>query len=183
MSGGLGVRRPVIVGPRPPHPDATVIGGCEDVRVVGGDGVDGGVVGLHLPHQGARLGVPELDGARPAARHHDVAAGKIGQATDPVFVSIVETLDELPLAPEVPLLDAGVPGGGPQGVTLDRHALDAVIVRRVQSHFGRDHAALVLRDIEHLYVVILAPGDDVVLVHVLVARPNGQAHDGGLVTS
>ena len=151
--------------------------------VVGGDGVDGGVVGLHLPHQRARLSVPELDGAGPAARHHNVTAGQIGQATDPVFVSVVETLDKLPLAPEVPLLDAGVPGGGPEGVPLDCHALDTVIVRGIQSHLGGDHPALVLRDIEHLDVVILAAGDDVVLVHVHVARPNGQAHDGGLVTS
>ena len=181
MSGGLGVWGPVIVGPRTPHADAAIVRGREDVGVVGGDGVDGGVVGLHLPDQGACLGVPELDGAGPAARDNNVPPGEICEAAYPVFVSVVETLDEL-LAPEVPLLDAGVSGGGPEGVPLHRHALDAVIVRRVQGHLGGDHPALVVRDIKHLDVVILAAGDDVVLVQGLIARSDGEAHDGCLVT-
>ena len=48
---GLGVRRSVVVGPQSPHPDAAVVGGSEDVVVVGGDGVDGAVVSLHLPDE------------------------------------------------------------------------------------------------------------------------------------
>ena len=53
---GLGVRRSVVVGPQSPHPDAAVVGGGEDVVVVGGDGVDGAVVRLHLPDKFAGLG-------------------------------------------------------------------------------------------------------------------------------
>ena len=52
LSGrGLGVRRSVVVGPQSPHTDTAVVGGREDVVVVGGDGVDGAVVSLHLPDE------------------------------------------------------------------------------------------------------------------------------------
>ena len=56
MSGALRVGRSVIVGSQSPHPDTAVVGGCEHVVVVGGDGVDGAVVSLHLPDEIASLG-------------------------------------------------------------------------------------------------------------------------------
>ena len=52
---GLGVRRSVVVGPQSPHPDTAVVGGSEDMVVVGSDGVDGAVVSLHLPDEIAGL--------------------------------------------------------------------------------------------------------------------------------
>ena len=55
MSGRLRIWRSVVVGPESPHPDTAVVGGCEDVVVVGGDGVDGAVVSLHLPDEVAGL--------------------------------------------------------------------------------------------------------------------------------
>lgn len=58
--------------------------------VVGGDGVDGRVVSLHLPDQVAGLGRPELDGAGPASRYDDVAPWQVGQTTDPIFVCVVQ---------------------------------------------------------------------------------------------
>ena len=90
-----------------PHSNAAIIAGGEDVTVVGGDGVDGAVVRLHLPHQSTGLRVPELDSSCSASRHHNVTHWEVGETTDPVLVSIVETLHQL-LTLEVPLLDAGV---------------------------------------------------------------------------
>ena len=92
------------------------------MAVVGGDGVDGGVVGLHLAHQVAGLRAPQLDVASPAARDDDGVGGQEGQPADPVLVGVVEGLDEL-LALEVPLLDAVVPAGREEGVALHRQAL------------------------------------------------------------
>ena len=110
LSGrGLGVRRSVVVGPESPHPDAAVVGGREDVGVVGGDGVDGRVVRLHLPDQVAGLGRPELDGASPAPGHDNVAPGQIRQTTDPIFMCIIQRFDQL-LILQIPFLDAGISG-------------------------------------------------------------------------
>ena len=90
LSGrGLGVRRSVVVGPQSPHTDTAVVGGREDVVVVGGDGVDGAVVSLHLSDQVAGLGGPELDDAGAAARHHDAAVRKESQPANPVFMRVI----------------------------------------------------------------------------------------------
>ena len=58
--------------------------------VVGGDGVDGRVVSLHLPHQVASLSRPELDGACPAPGHDNVSSWQVGQSADPVFMCIIQ---------------------------------------------------------------------------------------------
>ena len=90
VSRGLGIRRvEVVVRPQPPHPDAAVVAGSEDVAVVGGDRVDGRVVCLHLTHQVARLGAPELDVASAAAANDDRMGGQEGQPANPVLVRIV----------------------------------------------------------------------------------------------
>ena len=90
MSRRLGIRRvEVVVRPQPPHPDAAVVAGSEDMAVVGGDRVDGGVVRLHLAHQVARLGAPELYVACAAAANDDRMGGQEGQPANPVLVRIV----------------------------------------------------------------------------------------------
>ena len=60
LSGRLAVGRLVVGGPEPPHSDAAVVGRGEDVRRVGRDRVDRRVVRLHLTHQVARVGRPQL---------------------------------------------------------------------------------------------------------------------------
>ena len=90
MSRGLGIGRvEVVVRPQAPHPYAAVVAGSEDVAVVGGDRVDGRVVCLHLTHQVARLGAPELDVASAAAANDDRMGGQEGQPANPVLVRIV----------------------------------------------------------------------------------------------
>ena len=65
------------------------------MRVVGGDGVDGGVVSLHLPHQVTGLRAPQLDVTSSATGDDDGLGGQEGQPADPVLVCIVQRLDQL----------------------------------------------------------------------------------------
>ena len=111
MSRRLGIGRvEVVVRPQPPHPDAAVVAGSEDVAVVGGDRVDRRVVRLHLANQVARLRAPQLDVSGSAAADDDRMGGQEGQSTNPVFVRVVQALDQF-LALEIPLLDAVVAAG------------------------------------------------------------------------
>ena len=65
-------------------------------------------------------------------------------------MGVVKRLDEL-LCLQVPLLDAHVPGGGEECVPRDGHALDPVVVGRIETDLGRDNTTLVLRHIKHLH--------------------------------
>ena len=152
------------------------------MRIIGGDGVNGAIMRPHLSHQIARVRRPKFYRSRSASRHHDVATRQICQPTDPVFVSVVKGLDQL-LVLEVPLFDACVTGSRPKCVTIDGHALDTIVMGWVEVHLGCDDPTLVLWHLEHLDVVVLASGDDVVGVHGSVAWTDCQAHNGCLMTT
>ena len=85
---GRGVARVgalVKVAPEAPEGDGALVVAGEDVAGVDGEGVDGRVVRLHLAHQGARLGRPQLQEAGAAARHHRRRARQERQAAYPVL--------------------------------------------------------------------------------------------------
>ena len=87
MSGG-GIARVwalVEVAPDAPEGDGAFVVAGEDVVGVDGDGVDGRVVRLHLAHEGARVGRPELQEASPAAGDDSRGAGQEGESGHPVL--------------------------------------------------------------------------------------------------
>ena len=110
VSGRVAVGTLVEVAAHAPEADAAVVRAGEDQPAVGGDRVDGRVVGLGLADEGAGVDGPELEVAGPAARDDDLGAGEEAHAADPVLVGVVDRADVL-VGAEVPLLDAGVPRG------------------------------------------------------------------------
>jgi len=148
---------------------------------VGGDVVDGGVVRLHVSHELTGGGVPQLDVATAAPGNNDVTAREESESADPFLVSIVQRLNQ-PLTSQIPLLYAGVARSGEESVARYRETLDAVIVGRVKVHLGRDHTALVLRNVEHFDIVILGAGNYVV-VSVYSRGSSAEAHNRGLMPS
>ena len=89
-SGRLALRTAIVVIPDPPHAHGPVVGPGEDVAVVDGDGVDGGVVRFHFADWRASFDVPQFEDAGAAAADDGLRSGQETQAGDPVFVRVVD---------------------------------------------------------------------------------------------
>jgi len=148
--------------PNSPHPDASIVRCGKYVRRVGCDVVDGGVVRLHMSYKLAGGRIPHLDLSAPTPRNDGVTSGKESESAYPLLVSIVQGFYEA-LAPQIPLLDAGIAGGRKQSVAGDCQALDPVVVWWVEVHLGRDDATLILRNVKHLDVVVFGASDDMIV--------------------
>lgn len=69
-----------------------LLGSSENMGTVGGDGVDGRVVGPHLTQQLTALGGPELEHAAAAHGHEQRLRRHVCQPAHPVLVSVAYAL-------------------------------------------------------------------------------------------